>query len=223
MPEETGPARDDAPLSALSRLDTLALVARVKSGDRRALELLFERHYPRVHRIVRVRLWGTVKGREDVEDVVQRVMQHALTDLEAFEQREDARFIDWLARIAQHEITNLRRHHEAQKRDARRDVAIEDLRPKADASQVFEPHADSTGILERLSRQELEKLVDECLAELPDDAREVILLRDFAGGSWAWIAETLGRPTPDAARQLHARSVAALGAMLQRRAGGDSA
>lgn len=214
--------RSDPP-SALSELDTVALVARVNSGDQRALELLFERHYPRVRRILRVRLWGTVKSREELDDVVQLVMQRALTDLKSYEVREDARFIDWLARIAQHELSNLQRHHEAQKRDARRNVAMENLRSgDSPSGPGFEPSADSTGVLERLSRRELETIVDDCLAELSEDAREVILLRDYAGGSWAWIAETLGRPTADAARQLHARSLATLGAMVQRRVGEDS-
>lgn len=222
MAQEPTPP-DPLPEAELSSLDTVQLVRRVQRGDRDAREQLFARHYPRVRRIVRVRLGGKLGAREEVEDVVQRVMERALADFRDYELREDARFVDWLARIAQHEIASLHRHHAAQKRDAGREQALDALRPRGDASaDGFEPTDDSTAVLERLSRQELEGIVDQCLAELPEDAREVILLRDYAGGSWAYIAETLGRPSADAARQFHARSLATLGILVQRRTGGRS-
>ena len=66
--------------------------------------------------------------------------------------------------------------------------------------------SDSTGPFERVQRRELEATLDECLAELPDHFREVILLRSYAGMDWAEIAMELGKPTKQAAEQLFQRA-----------------
>ena len=58
---------------------------------------------------------------------------------------------------------------------------------------------------------EEEAILDACLHELSPDHLEVIVLRDFAGGSWEWIAKELHRSSEGAARELHHRAVIALG------------
>jgi DNA-directed RNA polymerase specialized sigma24 family protein len=68
-------------------------------------------------------------------------------------------------------------------------------------------------------RGEDKQLLDECLAGLQEDMREVILLRDFAGASWAHIASRLGRPSSDAARKQHERTLIALREAIRGRLG----
>jgi DNA-directed RNA polymerase specialized sigma24 family protein len=64
----------------------------------------------------------------------------------------------------------------------------------------------------------MEEVLDECIGTLDEDYREVVLLRNHAGGSWSWIAEQLGRSSPDASRKLHARAMIELTEMVQGRA-----
>jgi hypothetical protein len=45
----------------------------------------------------------------------------------------------------------------------------------------------------------------------------VILLREYAGGSWAFVAEELGRPSAGAARQLYLRARDELRERVRRR------
>ena len=62
-------------------------------------------------------------------------------------------------------------------------------------------------------------LVEECLEQLSDEYRELIILRDYIGSSWDEIARETGRPSPDAARMKHATAVLEL-AKLVRKVGG---
>ena len=77
--------------------------------------------------------------------------------------------------------------------------------------------AESTYIPEKVSRAELEKIVDECLEALTDHYREVILLRDYAGADWDFIAKELDRSSVGAAQQLHRRARVELAAQVQKR------
>ena len=199
--------------------DTFVLLAKHQAGDPGALNALLERHYPNVERIVRVRLRSAGDARADCLDLVQQTMILALQNLDQFEQREDARLIDWLARIAEREVLAHHRRQRAARRDVRREA------PKLESAGSTAPqHAavsgDSTPS-ERAVRDEDRAVLDECIAALPEDMREVLLLRDFAGASWSHIAEQLGRPSSDAARKQHERALSALRVAVRARLGSD--
>lgn len=193
------------------------LLAKHQAGDPRALNALLERHYPNVERIVRVRLRAAGDARADCSDLVQQTMIQALQNLDQFEQREDARLIDWLARIAEREVLAHHRKQRAARRDVRRET------PKLESDDAAAPlhvavSGDSTPS-ERAARDDDKAVLDQCIAALPEDMREVLLLRDFAGASWSHIAEQLGRPSSDAARKQHERALSALREAVRGRLG----
>jgi RNA polymerase sigma factor (sigma-70 family) len=119
-----------------------------------------------------------------------------------------------MARIAEREVLAHHRHKHAECRDSRREVG----QTPSDSQAVPSPSLDSTPS-QRAMRSENKEILDECLAELPVDLREVILLRDYAGASWKHIAAELNRPSPDAARKQHERALAALRSELAGRLG----
>jgi RNA polymerase sigma factor (sigma-70 family) len=83
--------------------DDLALVQRIQSGDRDALEALVVRHQDWVYNIV-VRM---VYHPHDAEDVTQEVLIKLLTKLSTFEGR--SRFRTWLYRIVVNHVLNMKR------------------------------------------------------------------------------------------------------------------
>lgn len=83
--------------------DDLALVRRIQSGDRDALETLIVRHQRWVYNIV-LRM---VYHPHDAEDVTQEVLIKLLTKLSAFEGR--SRFRTWLYRIVVNHVLNMKR------------------------------------------------------------------------------------------------------------------
>ncbi|MDP6764070.1 MAG: sigma-70 family RNA polymerase sigma factor, partial [Planctomycetota bacterium] len=148
----------------------------------------------------------------------QEALIRASQNLATFEKREDATLIDWLAKIVENEVLRQAEHFAAQKRDPRREEALD--RPTAGETGLDLADAlgdETAGPVTRVSRAELAEIVDECLTELPEDHREVILLRDYAGGSWSFVAERLDRPSADAAMQLYRRARIALAERVRRR------
>jgi DNA-directed RNA polymerase specialized sigma24 family protein len=67
--------------------------------------------------------------------------------------------------------------------------------------------------------EEQRRIVEECIADLPEDYRELIVLRDYVGASWETIAAETGRPSPDAARMKHATAMVELAKRVQRSGG----
>jgi len=206
MDPESPTARDSTPPGLTASLE---LVARAQAGDDAARERLFARYYPRVFRVVRARMGARLRALEGPEDIVQNTCLAALGALERFEAREDAALIDWFARLVENQLRDAAKHHGALRRDAGRAVPLDSVEPPSGAPTA----------LERLSQEEQARLLDECIAELPDEYREAIVLRDHASASWALVAERLGRPTEGAARELHRRAQVRLMEGFRRRVG----
>jgi len=193
--------------------NTNTLLERYRAGDKLALQVLVERYYPRITRIVRVRMGPFLLEREMVEDVVQDVLVRILEGLEGYEPRSDARWIDWVARLAQNEIANHARRERTQKRNA----LARQVRSHAESAQDWDAPAATTGVEASASRREAAALVDRCLGELAEAHREVILWRDYAGADWKTVAEQMGRPSAEACQELHRRARRDLGRRLQGR------
>ena len=100
------------------------------------------------------------------------------------------------------------------------EVRLADL-TAGDSSAVPAPLAAAPGpsALSGLVRREALDQVGDCLAELREDYRQVILLRDVEGASWKEIAARLGAPSPDAARMLRGQALARLCVLVSRRRG----
>ena len=190
---------------------TVELLQRAQAGDQDAYETLFTRYYPRVLRIVRSRMGVALRRHEDAEDIVQRTFIEAIRNLGKFEVRNDASLINWFARLVEHQVQNRAKYNAAQMRDDGRDLVLRRIHDSLSSGAIqFEPVASDTGVPERVARLEQEQILDQCLAELSEEYREVLVLRDLAGGRWEWIAEELGRPSAGAARELHRRARMAL-------------
>jgi DNA-directed RNA polymerase specialized sigma24 family protein len=58
-------------------------------------------------------------------------------------------------------------------------------------------------------------VVERCIAALPEEYRELIILSDYTGASWEAVAETTGRPSAAAARMMHVRARIELGKLLR--------
>lgn len=190
---------------------TAELVAAYQGGEDAALEELFARYYDRVLRIVRIRMGRRLRSRMDSVDIVQNTFGAAITSLKEFEMREPGSLIHWLAQIAENQLRGASDYLGALKRDSRRELALTRVKNSMESGEfTLEPESRVPSPIEELARLERQELLDECVAELSPDYREVILLRDFAGASWEYITEQMGRVTPRATAMLHARAKVAL-------------
>jgi RNA polymerase sigma-70 factor (ECF subfamily) len=168
-------ARPDAALAPLrsgrrSRsakcLQTQDLVAAARRGDRNAMQELYVRHAGSIQNYV-ARIVG---DRHDAEDVTQQVFAKLLTSLDRYRPTEAA-FTSWVLAVAHN-------------------VAIDHLRRRnALPCEDVEPH---TGVADD-SANDRRSVLREALATLPDDQRDVVLLRHLVGLSPEEVAAHLGR------------------------------
>ena len=156
--------------------DDDALVTRIRSGERDALGLLYDRHidsaYALAHRIL-----GT---REAAEDVVHETFLAVWQKIGHYEPTR-GRVRAWiLAAVRNRAIDRLRTRRVSIDPDQADELAL--LRTTAN------PTLDE--VVGRLSRDRLR----DAIAELPDDQREVIDLAYFRGHTYRDIASIIGVP-----------------------------
>ena len=151
--------------------DDESLVQRSAGGEVEAFEILVTR-YERVLFRVAMRMLGEYA---DASDATQAAFVKAYQNLGSFDPR--FRFFSWIYRILLNECLNTRR--------ARRQHDNEEA--------AFELAGNGTP-LDALERTERRQRVQKALLALPDDYRQVVVLRHFAELSYDDIAATLAIP-----------------------------
>ena len=172
----------------LNRLVAQA-VARAKAGDQEAFRFLYMRYVDNVYGYVR----SIVRDDYEAEDVTQHVFTKLITTLPKYEQRE-VPFAAWILRVARNVAVDHMR--------ARRAIPCEEVRE-------LEPQHEST-------TEDSSLTLREALASLPEDQRQVIVLRHLVGLSPGEIAGRLGKTEPSI-HGLHHRGRGALRAVLTER------
>jgi RNA polymerase sigma-70 factor (ECF subfamily) len=158
------------------------LVRRVQRGDRRAFDLLFGRYQHKILNLV----GRYLRDPQDVEDVTQEAFIKAFKALPRF--RGDSAFYTWLYRIA---INTAKNHLVARgRRPPAVDVEIEDAEFMDGADQLREGESPEAA----LARDQLSAAIDRAIAQLPDDLRSAVTLREFDGLSYEQIAQILECP-----------------------------
>jgi RNA polymerase sigma-70 factor, ECF subfamily len=167
--------------SAETREKTRLAVARAKGGDQDALRYLYVSYSHNIYGYVR----SIVRDDHEAEDVTQHVFAKLMTTLIKYDDR-GVPFFAWLVRLA-------------------RNVAIDHLRANrlTPTESVLDP-GESSGV--DLDRAET---VRAALAALPDEQREVVLLRHVVGLTPGEIADRMGR-TEGSIHGLHHRGRRAL-------------
>jgi RNA polymerase sigma-70 factor, ECF subfamily len=155
------------------------LVRLCQGGAQPAFEELVRRHQQRVFALVA----GILRRPEDVEDVAQQVFLKAYLGIRRFDQR--AAFSTWLYKIAVNECW-----------DYLRKKKVRPLVYEADLSEEQVSRLDGIVSLERASespddRAEAKELLERLLAMLPEQDRQLLVLKEMAGFSVQELAEIL--------------------------------
>jgi RNA polymerase sigma-70 factor (ECF subfamily) len=165
--------------------DDHQLIAAARGGDRSALDALLRRHYDRIWTLCR-RLAG---NHADAEDATQEALIALARGLPSFDGR--AAFTTWSYRVATNAcLDELRRRSRRPVPSTTDDMVIVDRAPLPD-------HAG-----DRLD-------IDAALAQLPEEFRVAVVLRDLCDLEYAEIASLLDLP-PGTVRSRIARGRAQL-------------
>lgn len=167
---------------------TRQAVERAKNGDREAIRYLYIRYANNVYSYVA----SLLRNHHEAEDVTQQVFAKLPDSLQHYEDR-GAPFLSWLVRLA-------------------RNAAVDQLRSRRaiPVAEPILPQAADDG-----ATRDRREILRAALAGLPEDQREIILLRHLGGLAPAEIAARLGR-SESAINGLHHRGRRALRAELTR-------
>lgn len=184
-----------------------SLAERAASGDTSALRELLGTHLPSIEAFVRLRVGKLLNHKESCSDIAQSACREALEALPNFEFRGPAEFRAWLFKHAVHKITAKARHHTAEKRDMRREVAGNaKVAEEGDAELVFGAASICSPSRHAMAKEELAAF-ESAFAGLDEDYREAISLYKLAGLPYDEIAARMGK-SEGAVRNLVYRGLA---------------
>lgn len=161
---------------------TRRAVLRAKQGDSDAVRYLYLRYADNVYSYVRT----IVRNHHDAEDVTQQVFAKLMTAIGKY-QEQGSPFVAWLLRMSHNVAVDMVR--------ARREIPAEEIYGPDESAD--DTRAQEAGLLRQ------------AIAALPDDQREVVVMRHVLGMTPVEIAERTGR-THSSVYGLHHRGRRAL-------------
>ena len=179
------------------------LVARATAGDVDSFNQLVSRWERTIYALA----YRTLGREEDARDIVQEAFLRAYRGLRGF--KGEAKFSSWLYRIT----LNLCRDW------IRRERRAPVVQPPegTDAVDLADAQAAPTESVEDLvARREMSRAVSRAMAELPEEQRTAIMLKEYHGLTFQEIAEMLDCPLSTVKTRLY-QGLSVLRRRLERR------
>lgn len=182
----------------------LELMSQARAGDGDALGRLLAMYRNYLALIARLQVDERLKAKVDASDVVQEACLEAYRDFASFRGSTEKELLAWLRQILVSNLSNLFRHYAGtQRRDVRLEVSLGVERSSQAMGGLAQPQSSPS---ERAARREQAALLAEALGKLSPDHREVIILRNLQGLTFAEVAVRMGRSV-DAVEKLWARAL----------------
>jgi RNA polymerase sigma-70 factor, ECF subfamily len=195
--------------------DATRLLDLARAGDGSALGVLLERYRNYLSLLARVQIGRKMQGKLDVADLVQETFLDVHRGIGQFRGGSEAQFLAWLRQILVGILANqVRRYFGTKRRDVRLERQLQDDLERSSSALGAELIAAQSSPSAQASRREQAVLLADAIGELPEDYREVIILRQLEGMSFPQVAETMGR-TEDSVKNLWARALARLRRSLE--------
>ncbi len=148
------------------------------SGDEKSLEILINRHNQRISSFI----YSKVMDRDVTEDIFQDTFIKVIKTLKKGNYSEEGKFLPWVMRIAHNLIID---HFRKNKR-----------MPKFEGSDDFNIFSvigdDKLNAEKQLIKDQIDSDLTLLIEELPDDQKEVLLMRIYKDMSFKEISENTG-------------------------------
>lgn len=157
------------------KLDDSVLVQNYINGNERSLEILILRHKQRIFSFI----YSKVQDRDVADDIFQDTFIKVINTLKLGKYNEEGKFLPWTMRIAHNLVIDFFRK-------GNRMPTFQNT----DEFDIFSVLSDQTlsaesELIKKQIHSDVRKLVD----ELPDDQREVLMMRIFKGMSFKEISD----------------------------------
>jgi RNA polymerase sigma-70 factor (ECF subfamily) len=152
------------------------LVQAYIKGDHSAIETLINRHRRKVYTYILL----TIKNQQLAEDLFQETFIKVIQSLRGGKYKDNGKFLSWVIRIAHNLVID---HFRKEKQ--MNAISNDDSEVDLFNSKKFSDSNIEELIIHDQIRSEIRTLIN----ELPDDQREVVLLRHYGGLSFKEIAD----------------------------------
>ena len=154
------------------------LVSNYIKGDENSLSILIKRHKQKIYSFI----YSTVYDRDVMEDVFQDTFIKVIRTLKLGKYNEEGKFLPWVMRIAHNlVIDHFRKNNRMPKFDNNRDF------------DIFSVISDSSLNAEKsLIKSQVEEDVRRLIEELPEDQKQVLVMRIYNEMSFKEISNSTG-------------------------------
>lgn len=160
------------------RFSDSQLVSLYQSGNEEAFEVLLQRHKSRTYTAI----YLIVKDRYVAEDLLQDTFIKAINTIKSGRYNEEGKFAPWLSRIAHNLAIDYFR------RDKRYpEVVLEDGSRIFDSMQFSEESYEAVQVM-----KETKAKVRDLIKELPEEQKQVLIMRHYLQMSFQEIADRTG-------------------------------
>jgi RNA polymerase sigma-70 factor (ECF subfamily) len=181
------------------------LLARARQGDGAALEQLFQRCRGYLVALAGAHVQERLRAKVDASDLVQQTLLEAYRDFPRFQGSTEGEWLAWLRRMLAHNAADcVRRFRGTDKRQAGREVALPGLCPSSADGEALPAPGETPS--QELVQRERHLQVTQALARLPEEYRQVVLLRNVQRLPFDEIARQMGRSRP-AVQMLWTRAI----------------
>ncbi len=146
------------------------------SGNREAISTLIDRHSNRVRDYIAM----MVKDRDLAEDIFQETFIKAVRVIDEGRYTDNGKFLSWVLRIAHNQVID---HFRARRQD--KAVSESDAGYNVLGTLRFAEHT----IEDTLVGEQIERDIRALVEHLPEEQREVVMMRYFSGMSFKEIAK----------------------------------
>jgi RNA polymerase sigma factor (sigma-70 family) len=159
-----------------NNLSDYELVKQYIEGNESSIEVLIKRHKRKVYTYILL----IVKNHELAEDIFQDTFIKVIKSLKQNKYTDDGKFVSWVVRIAHNLIIDHFRKEKNLKTISNDSTELDIF----NCSKFSEPTVES-----KIVKEQIYKDIRNLIERLPDDQREVIVLRHYIGLSFKEIAE----------------------------------
>lgn len=153
-----------------------ALLNSYLQGDRSAISRLIERHSRRVRDYIRM----MVKDNDVADDILQETFIKAVRVIDEGRYTDNGKFLSWIMRIAHNQVID---YFRAQKQNRQVNES------NAGYNVLGTLRFAEKNIEDRMVADQIEADIRSLVEMLPDEQREVVMMRYFSGLSFKEIAE----------------------------------
>jgi len=196
-------------------LNPQLLLDQAKGGADAALGDLLSSYDHYLTLLARVQIGRRLRGKVDPADLVQETFLEAHRQFTRFRGTTEAELTAWLRRILAGQLAQMvRRYVGTQARDVNLERELGAQLDQSSAAIDADLAASISTPSQRASRREQVVLLADALGNLPDDYREVIILRHLEGLTPTEVATRMGRSV-DSVQKLWVRALARLRTQME--------